>query len=347
MYNMFLGLRLATELAATVTTTARPRAAVDAARNASAWNETPRRGSRHRRRPPLADMFLGNLRARRARSTDLALDSCPSAQRPVHPRTPAWNPDAYNHPMACSSSKANAGWLADPRRAVPASAVAVARAITGAMFDPAVFAARRDAFMQATRAGCGVAVVRSLPERLRNGDAFHPFRQHSDIVYLTGFVEPDYHADPAARRRDREVRDVRAAARSGDGDLGRPARGPRGCEGDATAPTPRIRSRSSTPSCGELIANHDELHYGLGLDEQMDRDDRREHRAPAQDREERPATAARGGRSAAARCTSCDCTSVPRSSRRCARRRRSRADAHVAAMSARSAAARSSTSSRR
>src|SRR3954462_15942714 len=58
------------------------------------------------------------------------------------------------------------------------------------MFDPAVFAARRDAYMQAIGPG-GVAVVRSLPERLRNGDAFHPFRQHSDLVYVPGFVEPD------------------------------------------------------------------------------------------------------------------------------------------------------------
>ena len=35
------------------------------------------------------------------------------------------------------------------------------------MFDPAVFAARRDAYMRAL-GPTGVAVVRSLPERLRN-----------------------------------------------------------------------------------------------------------------------------------------------------------------------------------
>src|SRR6187200_1234785 len=58
------------------------------------------------------------------------------------------------------------------------------------MFDPAVFAARRDAYMQAIGPNA-VAVVRSLPERLRNGDAYHPFRQISDLVYLTGFVEPE------------------------------------------------------------------------------------------------------------------------------------------------------------
>jgi Xaa-Pro aminopeptidase len=58
------------------------------------------------------------------------------------------------------------------------------------MFDPAVFAVRRDAYMQALGPKA-VAVVRSLPERLRNGDAYHPFRQLSDLIYLTGFVEPE------------------------------------------------------------------------------------------------------------------------------------------------------------
>ena len=58
------------------------------------------------------------------------------------------------------------------------------------MFDPAVFAARRAEYMAAIGPSA-VAVVRSLPERLRNGDAFHPFRQTSDLIYLTGFVEPD------------------------------------------------------------------------------------------------------------------------------------------------------------
>src|SRR5262245_63041752 len=58
------------------------------------------------------------------------------------------------------------------------------------MFDPSIFAARREAFMRAIGPN-GVAVVRSLPERLRNGDAYHPFRQISDVIYLTGFTEPE------------------------------------------------------------------------------------------------------------------------------------------------------------
>src|SRR5215510_13983828 len=68
--------------------------------------------------------------------------------------------------------------------------VLVETVYTHCMFDPAVFAARRDAYMQALGPGA-VAVVRSLPERLRNGDAYHPFRQISDLYYLTGFVEPE------------------------------------------------------------------------------------------------------------------------------------------------------------
>src|SRR5256885_15207457 len=58
------------------------------------------------------------------------------------------------------------------------------------MFDPAIFAARREAYMKSLGPSA-VAVVRSLPERLRNGDAYHRFRQVSDLVYLTGFVEPE------------------------------------------------------------------------------------------------------------------------------------------------------------
>ncbi|HMC95228.1 MAG TPA: aminopeptidase P N-terminal domain-containing protein [Polyangia bacterium] len=36
----------------------------------------------------------------------------------------------------------------------------------------------------------GALLLMSPPERLRNGDAHHKFRQDSDILYLTGFAEP-------------------------------------------------------------------------------------------------------------------------------------------------------------
>ena len=137
------------------------------------------------------------------------------------------------------------------------------------MFDPAVFAARRDAYMKAIGPEA-VAVVRSLPERLRNGDAFHPFRQLSDLHYLTGFVEPDTTLilRPGAdtervvmfvRPRDPEM-EVWDGKRAGvDG-----AKTIYGA--DAAYPAAEMPGKLA-----ELIANHEELHYCLGLDDDMDR----------------------------------------------------------------------------
>lgn len=36
-----------------------------------------------------------------------------------------------------------------------------------------------------------ILIVPSAREQLRNGDSFYPFRQDSDLLYLTGFSEPD------------------------------------------------------------------------------------------------------------------------------------------------------------
>ena len=136
------------------------------------------------------------------------------------------------------------------------------------MFDPAVFAARRDAYMQAIGPS-GVAVVRSLPERLRNGDAFHPFRQHSDLLYLTGFVEPD---TTLVLRPGAETERVVMFVRPRDPEMetwdGRRA----GIDGaksvygaDAAYPASELPQK-----LGELIANTEELHYAVGLDDDMD-----------------------------------------------------------------------------
>lgn len=136
------------------------------------------------------------------------------------------------------------------------------------MFDSAVFAARRDAYLRALGPKA-VAVVRSLPERLRNGDAFHAFRQHSDLIYLTGFEEPDATLvlRPGAET-ERVVMFVRPKDPEHETWDGKRA----GVEGakdvfgaDAAYPAAELRTR-----IGELIANFDELHYTLGLDEDMD-----------------------------------------------------------------------------
>jgi Xaa-Pro aminopeptidase len=137
------------------------------------------------------------------------------------------------------------------------------------MFDPGMFVARREAYMRALGPHA-VSIVRSLPERLRNGDAFHPFRQHSDLFYLTGFDEPDATLvmRPGAdqervvmfvrpRDPDQEVWDGRRAGVDG-------AKTRYGA--DAAYPTSELPTR-----LWELIANHDELHYALGLDDDSDR----------------------------------------------------------------------------
>src|SRR5205085_992592 len=113
-------------------------------------------------------------------------------------------------------------------------------------------------------------VVRSLPERLRNGDAFHPFRQISDLYYLTGFVEPDTTLvlRPGAERErvvmfvrprdpEAEVWDGRRAGLEG-------AREQYGAE--VAYPASELAQR-----LGELLANTEELHYALGLDDDTDR----------------------------------------------------------------------------
>jgi Xaa-Pro aminopeptidase len=136
------------------------------------------------------------------------------------------------------------------------------------MFDPAVFAARRDDLMKAIGPDA-IVVVRSQPERLRNGDAFHPFRQSSDVVYLTGFVEPDATLilRPGAkservvmfvRPRDPDV-EVWDGTRAGlDGAKQRYG-------ADAAYPSNELPQRLA-----ELIANCEQLHYALGLDDEMD-----------------------------------------------------------------------------
>jgi Xaa-Pro aminopeptidase len=58
------------------------------------------------------------------------------------------------------------------------------------MFDAAAFANRRERFMAAIGPDA-TAVFHSPPESLRNGDVVYPFRQSSDLYYLTGFAEPE------------------------------------------------------------------------------------------------------------------------------------------------------------
>jgi Xaa-Pro aminopeptidase len=132
----------------------------------------------------------------------------------------------------------------------------------------AVYANRRRAYMEAIGPNA-VAVVRSLPERLRNGDSHYHFRQHSDLLYLTGFAEPEA---TLVLRPGADSERVTLFVRPRDPEMetwnGRRA----GVEGavhdigaDAAYPVTELATRLPN-----LLANCEELHYALGLDDDSD-----------------------------------------------------------------------------
>jgi Xaa-Pro aminopeptidase len=55
----------------------------------------------------------------------------------------------------------------------------------------------------------GVAIIAGMTPTRRNGDAEHPFRQSSDLLFLTGFPEPEALAVLAPGRKERFVLFVR------------------------------------------------------------------------------------------------------------------------------------------
>lgn len=161
----------------------------------------------------------------------------------------------------------------------PATREELARAVAR-LRDPGLLAARRQRVMDAV-GPAAVVLVASLPERPRNGDSFHRFRQHSDVLYLTGFAEPETAvllrpgAAPAAAGATAEpgsearfvmfVRPSDPEAELWDGKrLGiEGARAELGA--DVAFAAAELESRLSA-----LIANFDDLHYAVGLDPQLD-----------------------------------------------------------------------------
>lgn len=58
------------------------------------------------------------------------------------------------------------------------------------MIKQAEYAKRRAQLMRRVGEGA-VVIVRAAPARIRNNDAYYPYRQDSDFLYLTGFQEPE------------------------------------------------------------------------------------------------------------------------------------------------------------
>jgi Xaa-Pro aminopeptidase len=129
------------------------------------------------------------------------------------------------------------------------------------------FAARRKQLLEAI--GDGVAVFPSTPLAVRNHDVEHPYRQDSDLHYLTGFDEPEsvllltnQHEEHQAvlflrpKKREREIWD-----------------GPRaGVEGaveafgaDAAFPIDELQKRLP-----DYLGNVERLHYRLAQNDEAD-----------------------------------------------------------------------------
>jgi Xaa-Pro aminopeptidase len=131
-----------------------------------------------------------------------------------------------------------------------------------------VYVHRRQRYMEAIGPE-SVALVRSPPEVLRNGDALFPFRQSSDLHYLTGFVEPETTLvlRPGAsdhrvvmfvrpKDREREIWDGRRAGVEGAvADFG----------AEVAYPSDELATRLPA-----LIGDCADLYYSLGLDPSLD-----------------------------------------------------------------------------
>jgi Xaa-Pro aminopeptidase len=136
------------------------------------------------------------------------------------------------------------------------------------MIERAVFARRREEFMRVLGPR-GVAVFHSPPEARRNGDQHHPFRQSSDLYYLTGFTEPEATlvVRPGAKS-ERVVLFVRPRDPERELWTGRRA----GVEGavaefgaEAAYPAAELERRLI-----DLVAGCDDLCYELGYDAAFD-----------------------------------------------------------------------------
>ncbi len=135
------------------------------------------------------------------------------------------------------------------------------------MLDLDAIKKRRNQYME--RIGTdAVALLHSPPESLRNGDAHFPFRQSSDIVYLTGFTEPGttvllrpgskqpFVMFVRPRDPEREIWDGRRAGVDG---------AVVNYGADAAYPAAELAEKLPV-----LISNVDELHYGLGDNRSFD-----------------------------------------------------------------------------
>jgi Xaa-Pro aminopeptidase len=128
---------------------------------------------------------------------------------------------------------------------------------------------RRRAFLDALSADA-VAIVPAAAEAVRSRDVHHPFRQSSDLTYLSGFPEPDALAVFAPRRKEGEFvlvcrpRDEKRELWDG------PRAGVEGARSDygADQAHPLDELDAVLPA---LLEGRRRVYYPLGLDPDLDR----------------------------------------------------------------------------
>ena len=136
------------------------------------------------------------------------------------------------------------------------------------MLPDSVYRDRRARLMEALGPRA-VAVFPAAPEKVRSGGSDYPYRPSSDLLYLTGFAEPESALvlRPGAEK-DQVLLFVRPRDRHREQWTGRRA-GPEGAileyGVDAARTIGELDGLLAT-----LLANRDDLHYTLGVDEAFD-----------------------------------------------------------------------------
>jgi Xaa-Pro aminopeptidase len=127
----------------------------------------------------------------------------------------------------------------------------------------ALYRARRARLAQA--AGCGVAVVPTAPERVRNRDTHFPYRFDSHFYYLTGFPEPEAALVLTENKSILFCRDRNAEREIWDGFRHGPEAARERFGFDEAHPIEALDAKMV-----ELLENQPALHYPMGADAEWD-----------------------------------------------------------------------------
>lgn len=144
-----------------------------------------------------------------------------------------------------------------------------AASFTNQFISATEFKQRRQHLAQQCGPG-SIVIVPAAPEVLRNNDAYYPYRQNSDFVYLTGFEEPDaimvLIIDEDANQYHLFVREKDPQKEVWTG----PRAGIEGAKRDYGADAAFLITEFDD-RCHELLKNRDKVYFPLGQNEDFER----------------------------------------------------------------------------